>query len=190
MEKTTREKLLEAAFEEVYQNGYHGTGLTQILKRAGVNKGSMYHIFKSKKEMMLAVVDEVLEPRLEEKYGRIKDEKKNFMEKTFAVLYERSGFDFVKGCPLNNLVQELSPVDIDFKIKLEQLYFKFENILEEIIQKAVETDGLKVEDTKAFAVFFLAAVEGAISTGKKSQSEEHYTLVIKELEKIIKNMYL
>ena len=189
MGKTTRQKLIEATFEEVYQNGYHGTGLTQILKRAEVNKGSMYHIFKSKKEMVLAVIDEILEPRIMDKYGSILDAKSHFMEKTFAVLYDREGFDFVKGCPLNNLVQELSPTDEDFKIKLEELYFKFENILELIIKKAVEVDGLEVEDTKAFAVYFIAVVEGAISTGKKSQSEIYYTTVIKELEKTIKSMY-
>jgi len=189
MEKTTREKLIEATFEEVYQNGYHGTGLTQILKRAGVNKGSMYHIFKSKKEMVLAVIDEVLEPRLIQGYGSIVEQNNNFMEETFKVLYNRKEFDFIKGCPLNNLVQELSPTDKDFKIKLEQLYFKFENILEEILKKAVEIDGLKIDDTKSFAVYFIAVIEGAISTGKKSQSELYYTQVINELEKTIKKLY-
>lgn len=189
MELTTKEKLIEATFEEVYQNGYHGTGLTQILTRAGVNKGSMYHIFKSKKEMVLAVIDEMLEPRIINKYGSILNEKNNFMKKTFEVLYNREGFDFTKGCPLNNLVQELSPIDKDFKNKLEQLYFKFENILENIIQKAIEIDGLKVDDPKAFSVYFIAVVEGAISTGKKSQNEFYYKQVIQELEKTIQKLY-
>jgi len=189
MEKTTREKLIEATFEEVYQNIYHGTGLTQILTRAGVNKGSMYHIFKSKKEMVLAVIDEVLEPRIMDKYSIVLNEKEKFMEKTFEIFYDRQEFDFTKGCPLNNLVQELSPTDEEFKQKLEELYIKFENILERIIKKAIEIDGLKVDDSRAFSIFLLAVLEGAISTGKKSQSEESYKLVIKELEKIIKNMY-
>lgn len=153
MEQTTRQKLIQATFEEVYLNGYHGTGLTQILKRAKVNKGSMYHIFKSKKEMVLAVIEEVLEPQIMNKYGIILAKNSNYMEETFSMLLGLQNYDFIKGCPLNNLVQELSPTDEDFKIKLEELYTKFEGILEQIIIKAVKTDGLKVEDTKAFAIF-------------------------------------
>lgn len=189
MEKTTREKLIQATFEEVYQNGYHGTGLNQILNKAGLNKGSMYHIFKSKKDMLLAVIDEVLEPRIMDKYGEILKQNSNYMEKTFDILLGIQGYDFIRGCPLNNLVQELSPTDEEIKIKLEELYFKFENIFEQIIKKAVEVDGLKVKDTKAFAIFCIACIEGAISTGKKSQDRIYYEQVIKQLQNIVKTMY-
>ena len=61
---TTQEKLLNATFEEVYQHGYHGTGLSAILKNANVNKGSMYHLYKSKKELMLDVIEKVIKKEL------------------------------------------------------------------------------------------------------------------------------
>lgn len=189
MQNTTRQKLLQATFQEIYQNGYNGSGLTQILKSAGVNKGSMYHIFKSKKEMLLAVIDEILEPRLLEKYGSIVDEKNNFMQKTFELLKDDSEYDFIRGCPLNNLVHELSANDKEFKEKLEKLYFKFENILEEIIKKAIEIDGLKVENPNSFAIYFIAVIQGALSTAKKSQDRAYYKLVIDELEKTVKKLY-
>lgn len=51
-----REKLLEVAFDEIYHNGYNGTSIDKILKKASKNKGSMYHFFKSKKELILAVL--------------------------------------------------------------------------------------------------------------------------------------
>ena len=53
-----REKLLEVSFNEFYQNGYSSTSIDKILKQASMNKGSMYHFFKSKKELGLAVVNE------------------------------------------------------------------------------------------------------------------------------------
>lgn len=189
MQKTTRQKLIEATFQEIYQNGYNGSGLTQILKSAGVNKGSMYHIFKSKKEMLLAVIDEILEPRLLEKYGYILNQKNNFMQKTFELLKDETEYDYIRGCPLNNLVHELSANDKEFKEELEKLYFKFENILEKVIKKAIEVDGLKVDDAKSFAIYFIAVLQGALTTAKKSQDRAYYELVINELEKTVKSLY-
>jgi len=56
--QTTREKLLDYTFEEVYIHGYNATSIDSILKKAKVPKGSMYHHFKSKKELVLAMVGE------------------------------------------------------------------------------------------------------------------------------------
>ncbi|MEA2099688.1 MAG: TetR/AcrR family transcriptional regulator, partial [Campylobacterota bacterium] len=47
----TREKILDAVFALVYVNGYNGTSMAMILKECGIPKGSLYHYFKSKKEM-------------------------------------------------------------------------------------------------------------------------------------------
>ena len=44
-----REKLLDVAFNEIYHCGYNATSIDKILKQASMNKGSMYHFFKSKK---------------------------------------------------------------------------------------------------------------------------------------------
>jgi TetR/AcrR family transcriptional repressor of nem operon len=185
--KTTREKLLEATFEEVYQNGYHGTGLSQILKRANINKGSLYHLFGSKKELMLAVIYEIIQPRIHNKYSSILAQEHNILESMFAMLLGNQSYDFIRGCPLNNLVQELSPVDKDFQTALEQVYAHFEDIMEQIVRKAMQKDALQVEDPNAFAIFLVATIEGAISSGKKSQNKLHYDTVIKQLQQLIQN---
>jgi len=61
----TREKLLDITFEEVYIHGYTATSVDTILKKAGIPKGSMYHHFKGKKELVLAMVKERLFPKME-----------------------------------------------------------------------------------------------------------------------------
>ena len=40
--------------------GYNATSVDAILKKAKVSKGSMYHHFKSKKELVLAMVENIL----------------------------------------------------------------------------------------------------------------------------------
>ena len=47
---TTRDHLINAAYEEIYEKGYQGANTSNILKILDMNKGSMYHFFKSKKE--------------------------------------------------------------------------------------------------------------------------------------------
>jgi TetR/AcrR family transcriptional repressor of nem operon len=43
--ETTRDKLINATFDEVFSHGYQGASLCDILAKAGVHKGSMYHFF-------------------------------------------------------------------------------------------------------------------------------------------------
>ena len=183
----TRDKLLQATFEEVYQHGYHGARLQQILKRAGnVNKGSMYHFFKSKKDMTLAVIDEIITPNLINKFAPLALTEKDVMNTFFDSLQE-CGFDFNKGCPMNNLIQELSPIDEDFKQALEKTYTKYEFLLEEIVKQAMIKDGLNIENSKNFAAFILICIEGGLGASKKSQDRVYYDNAMKELRKITQN---
>lgn len=52
MTKQTKEKILETATRLFYFQGFHGTGLSQILKESGCPKGSLYHYFPEGKEQL------------------------------------------------------------------------------------------------------------------------------------------
>ena len=56
----TRDKLLQAAFEEIYRRGFQSTSLDTILAKAGVTKGALYHYFPDKASLGYAVVEEVV----------------------------------------------------------------------------------------------------------------------------------
>ncbi len=45
----TREKLIETARDLFHQQGYAPTGIAQILKKSGVNSGSLYYFFRLRK---------------------------------------------------------------------------------------------------------------------------------------------
>src|SRR3954452_15168402 len=65
----TREKLLHAAFEEIYRRGFQAASLDTILAKAGVTKGALYHHFPDKAALGYAVVDEVVKGLLLERWG-------------------------------------------------------------------------------------------------------------------------
>src|SRR5690349_7900620 len=62
----TRARLLDAADETFRRDGYHGTDLREVARRAGVTTGAVYWSFPSKADLFLAVFDRNLEQRLQE----------------------------------------------------------------------------------------------------------------------------
>lgn len=179
---TTKEKLLAVTFEEMYENGYYSTSVDKILKKANMNKGSMYHYFKGKKELVLAVIDAHVFGYIDKKYRAILDVDDNYVESMFKVLKNRESFNFTLGCRLNSLVQELSHQDKDFKEALEKVYTNFENVIQEVLEKAQENNEISHPNLNQLAIFVVASVEGAISTSKKSQDGMYFVLCIEQLE--------
>src|SRR5579863_7412572 len=53
----TRERIVEAAVGLFYEKGFEGTGMAELLIRAGANSGSFYHFFKGKEDLLSAVLD-------------------------------------------------------------------------------------------------------------------------------------
>src|SRR5829696_3371503 len=62
----TRRALLDEARSLFAERGYHGTFLEEIVRRAGLTRGALYHHFEDKKDLFRAVVDE-MEGEIDEK---------------------------------------------------------------------------------------------------------------------------
>ena len=178
----SREKLLDVAFNEIYHNGYSATSIDKILKEASMNKGSMYHFFKSKKELALAVIKERINLYMETKYSVLLKYDKNIIEEIIKLLKSRDSFNFRLGCKLNNLVQELSPKDKDFKEALEKVYLRFEGIIQEALDTAVKNKEIEHNDTRALAMYIVASIEGCLGTAKKSQDGQVFYDCLSQLE--------
>lgn len=56
MASNKREQLLNTALQLFYREGYHSTGIDRILAESGVAKMTLYKYFKSKDELILAVL--------------------------------------------------------------------------------------------------------------------------------------
>src|SRR5918992_5975624 len=55
----TQRALLDAARELFAEVGYHGASAEEIVRRAGVTRGAMYHHFEDKRGLFRAVVEEI-----------------------------------------------------------------------------------------------------------------------------------
>jgi len=54
----TRDKLLHTAEELMLRDGYSATRVDDVIRKAGVSKGSFYHFFDSKESLGLAAIDQ------------------------------------------------------------------------------------------------------------------------------------
>ncbi|TDQ61919.1 TetR family transcriptional regulator [Maritalea mobilis] len=52
-----KDQLLDIAFDMFLAQGYDGVGLSEVIKKAGVSKGALYHHFSSKDDL----IDQVLQ---------------------------------------------------------------------------------------------------------------------------------
>jgi len=187
MSQPTREKILDAVFKLVYVNGYNGTSMAMILKECGIPKGSLYHFFKSKKEMVLAVVKERISPRMDEFYLLDEVEGENGIDTIIAAILRVTKKDALVsyGCPLNRLNQEMSPVDRDFEVAINVIYDTLVNKIIRLLENSSLKDGT---DVTSLAEYIIAGVWGALSLSPTRSSKKRYLASINHLIIYLKSL--
>lgn len=59
-----RRELVDAAAKVFAQRGYHATTIDHLLEASGMTRGGIYHYIEGKRDLLLAVIDELMEPLL------------------------------------------------------------------------------------------------------------------------------
>jgi len=183
-----REKLLEATFHEIHEYGYHAASLSRILTSAGVKKGSMYHYFSSKKDMALVMIEEKLKKRTEQYWQSLATCKKDYLTFLISMLQDRKKHNFLKGCPLGNLLQQCSSGDEDFIFLLKEALSTMQVLFDDILQKACNAKEIPIIDTKAVALFIISSLQGALLLSKQSASSYEFDICMKQVEVYLLNL--
>jgi AcrR family transcriptional regulator len=171
----TRERLLQAAFREVYRTGFQSASLDTILASTGVTKGALYYHFENKEALGYAIVEEIIAVDLRAKWLRPLQSGKDPIDALIDIVQSESvrAEDVRGGCPLNNLNQEMSPLDEGFRKRLARLFHAWQEgvaaaLREGQIQGRVRRDVQPVEA----AGFLIATFEGYLSLAKNAQDAE------------------
>ena len=172
----TREKLLQAAFEEIYRRGFQAASLDTILHRAGVTKGALYHHFPDKAALGQAVVDDVVKKFLLDRWlGVLQKQAGDPLTALQGMLKERSlqltPREIELGCPLNNLAQEMSPLDERFRRRVADTYQSWSDGFAKVLRTGQEEGSVRRDvDPKQVASFLVAAIEGSFGLAKAAGS--------------------
>jgi len=197
MKNDLRQKLIHAMFEAIYTKGYHASNLNEILKNAGISKGGLYHHFASKKELTIASIEEVLGNAIAELWENPLEVEKDYLKtlisciRGFSTLAEdaTTPFNVKFGCPLNNMIQELSFIDADFAAALQKVYSRWHEVLQKALENAKNADECKTNfNTADVSLFIISSIEGSISSAKVFQDISYYNRASQELIAYIKGL--
>ncbi len=174
----TRQRILQAAFEEFYRNGFQGGSLNHIVDQAGTTKGALFHHFDGKNDLGCAVVEEVIQPLIKARWldslassiDPIADLKRTLRQ---FVKEEVANGRLVQGCPLNNLAQEMSPLDEGLRKRIEKVYVEWRECLAAALARGIKAGKVRKDiSARNVAAFVVAAQAGIIGTAKNAQSED------------------
>lgn len=173
----TREKILMAAFDEIYQCGFQAASLSNILKNTGITKGALYHHFKNKLELGYAVVDEVIYSSIKVHWIDPLEKSDDPISTLQEILYETgrqmTDNDIRRGCPLNNLAMEMSPIDAGFHQKIKALYDEWQSVMVTACERGKRAGNMiESADSNQLAILFIATLEGSLGLAKSMQSLE------------------
>src|SRR5580698_9720250 len=168
----TRERLLRAASREIYRSGFQSASLDTILTSAGVTKGALYYHFKNKEALGYAVVEEVISPDVRGTWVRPLQNVKDPIGVLISIVQRLSvrPRDVCGGCQLNNLAQEMSPLDAGFRKRLEIIFDAWREAAASVLRQGQIHGSVRrdVEPTDA-AGLLIAMVEGYGSLAKNAQ---------------------
>ena len=161
----TRDKIVQAAMELFWLKGYNSTSIADLLSRTQLNSGSLYHVFPSKQDVLIGVLeayrDGIDEMLLEPAWGAVEDP----IEKIFALLNAYRTMmvesDCTYGCPIGSLALELHEPDPQVRALLAENFENWTLAIERCLDKA----GPRLPSNtgkRALAQFVLTAMEGGV----------------------------
>ncbi|OZU88390.1 TetR family transcriptional regulator [Virgibacillus indicus] len=133
-------KILEAAIEIISEKGYYNTSTSEIAKRAGVAEGTIFRHYRTKKDLLAAIITPVITdfsaPLFAEKFVDEVFRKSYTSIEDFLYAFIKNRFEFAKAnVPLVKiLLQELAfhpDIQASYKkVFAEKVYPAINNVLD------------------------------------------------------------
>lgn len=176
----TKERILNTARDLFHANSYADIGIKQICDAASVQKGSFYHFFPSKRDLALAVIDDMADDWAHGFVHEAFDQSLPPMERLdylidAAYYWQKAAKDLegrMPGCLFGNLVLEVSTQDDILRAKLSAVFDKTKVKFESTLNEAVQQGALVALDTDLTAQAMLAYLEGMILLAKSRNEPE------------------
>ena len=159
-----RKELMEAALEEFSAKSYEEASLNNIIKKAGISKGTFYYHYEDKQALYLELMNNIVNAKIEFMDRKMKDHVHDAGLNIFdsLKLQARIGVEFAKEYPeyyllgLMFLKERGSQI---YSTAMDMLDGTSENYYEELLEKAVANgdfrDGVSIHFVKKILPYLL-----------------------------------
>ncbi len=189
----SRKEILDAAFMEVFTKGFQGVSIDEIVAKTKLTKGAFYHQFPTKLDLGYALVDEVIKPMIIDRWIRPLGAYENPLDGILAQMKILIGdcdpAHLKLGCPLNNLVQEMSPVDRGFHKRLQIALNLWIDEMDKHLKRAKKSGYLNADvNTRYVAHFVVMAHEGFYGMLKGLDDPKIFTALYDSMKRYFKTI--
>jgi len=186
-----KEELLEAAMDEFIAKSYEEASLNNIIKNAGISKGTFYYHFQDKQALYLSLLQSTVDAKMEFMERRLKDyvhnEELNIFEN--LKLQARFGVEFAKDYPryyLLGLMFLREKGNKIYEVAMNMLDVTSENYYDHLIEKAKERgdfrNGVTIEFAKKILVYMLYRFDEIFDI---KRAEFDFDLMIRDFDNLI-----
>ena len=142
-----KEQLLDVGLEALLANGYHGTGIKEVLDKLGVPKGSFYHYFRSKEAFAAEIIKfyaDDLNHRLAEAIANKGELGLPALKRAFRVLLDEHE-EGSRGCILGALASEIAETSEVCRMALLKEVDNWQAMMATIIQQGQNTGDIRTD---------------------------------------------
>ncbi|BEP28203.1 TetR/AcrR family transcriptional regulator [Helicovermis profundi] len=162
-----KQVIIETASRLFHEHGFNNVGIKKILDELGIPKGSFYHFFKSKDDLIYHIMDLYISDT-----QHLIVNSPNTVEgikKFFHTYFERLiSMGLRGGCPVGNLILELSDEKEIYRLKL----LEWNNLIENWIIEVLKNEN--IDDYLSKAKIILSLFEGVTMFSKLTKDEEYF----------------
>ncbi|WP_432743411.1 TetR family transcriptional regulator C-terminal domain-containing protein [Methylobacter sp. G7] len=144
-----RENLLNQGVTLLMEQGYHGTGLKEILDAVQIPKGSFYNYFGSKENFGAEVIQHYIEPFIQQLTGHLQQSENDALgalQRYFNEgIVELEKVNFKGGCLLGNLMGEIGDTSDLCQKSLQAAVNRYRDVLQSGLAKAQQQGTVRTD---------------------------------------------
>lgn len=187
----TRQKIVEAGLYLFWLQGYAATGIAQILHRAEANAGSFYHFFKTKEELLLAVLDLYVQSLIPVVVQPVLNEVGDPIARVFGILefYRKNllATGCTYGCPIGRLALEIPEEQFKVHKRLADNFDGWTAAVESCLTDARERLPADT-NLKTLSQFVLTVMEGGVMQSRAQRRIEPFDASVAHLREYFRLM--
>ena len=177
-DKTTRGHIIEAADQLFYRQGYEHTSFSDIADAVRISRGNFYYHFKSKDEILDAVIDLRLAKtrKMLEQWENEGKQPEDRIRSFIHILIMNRAKIKLYGCPVGTLCIELAKLDHPSQADAKKLFTLFRTWL----RRQFELLGRKA-DADEFAMHLLARSQGIATLATAFHDEKFIKYEVQQM---------
>lgn len=180
-----RDQILQTTCDLLEKQGYHGTGLNEIVRESGAPKGSLYHYFPDGKEQIAAEAvlqtGQVTAERIRMGLAGTNSASKAVYDFILLIAENVESSGFGAGGPLTAVAMETATQSERINSACREAYEMIESAFRE---KLLET-GFTSARAKELATFITASIEGGIILSRTYHTAVPLQMVAKQLRGLL-----